>query len=318
MAVPTGTFTTYAAAGNREDLSDVIYDISPVDTPLMSNVARDTATATKHEWQTDVLASATVNAQVEGDSPDADAAVATKRFSNECMISWKVPRVTGTQRAVNTAGRRDELSYQISKRGRELKRDIETALCGLQAATVGVAASARVTAGLGPWLFTNQVQIGSGQTTPAITSGSPTTAPTAGSANSATEDHLKTCIASCWDQGGDPTVILVGSTNKQKVSKYSGIATLYRDSQGIQPATIIGAADVYVSDFGQHQVVASRFTPATNNYVLDMEYICVSYLRPIQQETLSKNGDSDRRLILAEYCLTMKNPDASGKIYTTI
>lgn len=317
MAVPGGTFTGYSAIGEREDLADVIYDISPTDTPFMSNVGRGRASATFHEWQTDSLAAAAVNSQVEGDDAAADTASPTVRLGNYTNISRKVPRVTGTLRAVDTAGRADELSYQVAKRGRELKRDIETALLGLQAADAGGAATARVVAGVASFLWDNQTALGLSATTPTVTSGAPTTAPTAGTAATISETNLKDAISDCWDDGGDPTVVMCGSFNKRTISGFSGIATLYRDSQGMQPATILGAADAYVSDFGQHQIVANRFMPAANVYVLDMEYWEVAYLRPIQQEELAKTGDSDRRMLLAEYTLCAKNPSSSAKIYTT-
>lgn len=320
MAVPSGTFTGYAAVGEREDLQDIIYDISPMDTPFMSNAGRGKASAVFHEWQTDELAAASAtNAQVEGDDYSADTASPTVRLGNYTQISAKAPRVTGTLRAVNTAGRRDELSYQIAKRGRELKRDIESALLGLQAATAGAAASARTLAGLGCWLWTNQVQKGTTATTPTVTSGAPLTAPTAGTAGTFVEADLKEAVKKCWDQGGNPTVVMTGSFNKQQASQFAGIGTQFRDVQPseVMPGSIVGAADIYVSDFGQHQIVANRFMPSNNVYVLDMEYFEVAYLRPIQQEDLAKTGDSDRKLLIAEYTLCAKEPDSSAKIYTT-
>ena len=284
MAVPAGSYQTYTAVGEREDLSDIIYDISPMDTPFMSNAARETASAVFHEWQTDSLAAASAtNAQIEGDDATTNTADPTSRLGNYTQISNKVPRVTGTLRSVATAGRADELSYQISKRGRELKRDMESTLTGNQAGTAGGAGTARSCAGLGAWLSTNQVQQGANATTPATTSGAPSAAPTA-------------------------------------ASGFSGIGTQYRDAQpngGLAPGSVIGAADIYISDFGQHQIVANRFQPAATVFALDMEYWCVAYLRPIQTEELGKTGDSDRRMIITEYTLASKNEAASGKIYTT-
>ena len=319
MAVPTGTFQAHAAIGNREDLTDIIHDISPMNTPFMSNVARSSASAVLHEWQTDSLASAANNAQVEGDDAATDTASPTTRFGNYCQLSWKVPRVSGTQRAVNSAGRRDEMSYQIAKRGRELKRDIETALTSNASGKAGDAASARGLAGIGTWLWDNVNTDGTSSTTVAVASGVPTTAPTAGTATTFTEADLKDVIKQCWDDGGDPGVVMLGSFNKQVASGFSGIGTLYRDAQpngSLRPGSIIGAADVYVSDFGQHQIVANRFMPQGDVYALDMEYWKLAYLRPIQQEDLSKTGDSDRMMILAEYTLEACNPSASGKRYT--
>lgn len=317
MAVPTNTYSEYDAVGNREDLEDVIYDISPVDTPFLSTAARMRARSTFHEWQTDALASSAVNSHLEGDDSTADTSTATSRFGNYTMISKKTPRVSGTQRAVDAAGRADEMDYQIAKRGRELKRDMETALLGTQAAVVGSEATARVLAGAACWLFNNQVKSGAASTTPTITSGAPTTAPTAGTAATFTEQNLKDAVSATWDDGGDPGIVMVNSFNKQKASAFAGIATQYRDNPQKGPATIIGSASVYVSDFGEHRIVANRFMPAANVYVLDMEYWGVAYLRPIQRESLAKTGDSDVSHILAEYTLVAKNPSSSAKIYTT-
>lgn len=317
MAVPTGTYTRYTVVGDREDLVDAVYDISPTDTPFMTNAMRGKATSTFHEWQTDTLATAANNAQVEGDDPGASTASPTTRLGNYTQISWKVPRVTGTMRALDMAGRGDEYSYQIAKRTKELKRDIETGALGNQAATTGVAASARVTAGMASWLWNNKVDLGTAGTTVVVTSGAPKTAPTASTAGAWTETNLKTVLAACWDDGGDPNVVMVGSFNKQFASGFTGIATQYRDNQQTGPAVIIGSADVYVSDFGQVSIVANRFQPAGNVYVLDMEMWAISYLRPFQKVDLSKTGDSDRCMILAEWCLEARNPASSGKIATT-
>lgn len=317
MATPSNTLTAHTAIGNREDLSDVIYDISPMDTPFMSNVARGRASAVFHEWQTHSLTAAAENRVLEGDDATTDAATTTKRFGNRCQISDKVARVSGTQRSVSSAGRADEMSFQIAARARELKRDMEKTLCGTQVATAGSLVSARATAGLAGWLFTNQVKLGTASTTVAITSGAPDTAPTAGTAAAFTSEHLNSAIALCWEQGGNPTLILMDAANKRAASGFTGIATLYRDTPPAAPATIIGAADVFVSDFGTHSLVASRFVPSDIVYALDLEYWEVSYLRPVQQRELAKTGDSDQVQILAEYCLTAKHPDASGKIYST-
>lgn len=318
MAVPTGTFQTYQAVGNREDLADVIYDISPMETPFMTNVGRGSCDATFHEWQTDALAAASAdNITIEGDDATTDTAAATSRFGNYTQLSDKVIRVASTQRAVDTAGRRDEFSYQIAKRGRELKRDIERRLCSDQAANVGTAATGRECAGIGSWLWDNQTKTAGAQTTLTVTSGAPATDPTAGSDVAFTESHLKSNIALCWNDGGDPNLILVGAIDKQRASAFSGIATQYRDNPQVGPGVIIASADIYVSDFGQHNIVASRFTETDIVYVLDTEYWEVCYLQPIQQDELAKTGHSDRRMVFAEYTLQASNPSSSGKIYST-
>jgi Family of unknown function (DUF5309) len=157
MALPTNTFATYEAIGNREDLSDVIYRIDPTDTPFMTGIEREKASAVNHEWQTQALAAAdTANAVLEGDDAATDAVTPTVRLGNICQISDKVARVTGTQRAVDHAGRDDELAYQEMLKGLELKRDMEAILVGTnQAKVTGNDTTARKTASVLSWIKTN-------------------------------------------------------------------------------------------------------------------------------------------------------------------
>ena len=318
MAAPTGTFQTYQAVGNREDLTDVITDISPMERPFSTRVRRGKASATFHEFQTDSLAAASKsNAVIDGDDATTDTATATSRYGNYCQIMDRVARVSGTQRVVNSAGRRDEMSYQVAKRGRELLRDVERRLCSDDAASAGSAALARELAGVGAWLWDNQVQKGGLATTVTVTSGAPTTDPTAGSAGTFTEANLKTAIEATWNDGGNADLILVGSFNKQRASAFGGIATQYRDNQQIGPGVIIASADIYVSDFGQHSIIASHFTENDIVYALDTEHWEVCYLRGIRQQQLAKTGDSDRRQIITEVTLEACEPKANAKIYTT-
>lgn len=316
MAVPANTTTAHSVIGNREDLADVIYDISPVDTPFLSNAMKSSASNVLHEWQTDSLRGATANRQIEGDDATATAFVATTRLSNYCQISEYTVSVSGTQRAMNHAGTADEFSYQTAKGGRTLKRDLEHALTRNQASSAGGAGTARSLASLESWLATNYVSEGTGtaQTTPGYASGTvaaPTDSTVAGTFEKAS---LDTAIQNCWTQGGDPKIVMVGPFNKTKVSGFTGIATLYKDVPGLQQATIIGAADYYVSNFGQHAIVANRFQRDETALVLDMEYLGVAFLRNMETEPLAKTGDADRTQLICEYTLEVKNEAASSKV----
>lgn len=157
MALPTNTITTYSSVGNREDLSDMIYRIDPTDTPFMSGAEKEKATAVNHEWQTQALAPAsTANAQLEGDDPSANALVPTVRLGNLCQISYKMAQVSGTQQAVDHAGRDNELAYQEMLKGLELKRDIESILVGTnQAKVAGSTSTPRRTASILSWIASN-------------------------------------------------------------------------------------------------------------------------------------------------------------------
>lgn len=219
MAQPTNTFDTYDSVGNREDLQDVIYSISPTDTPFMSAAAREQVKATTHEWQTDALdAASTSNAVIEGDDVTLDAATATVRLANKTQIMDKAVVITGTQEAVDKAGRASELAYQIAKKSKELKRDIEATLLTNQAKVTGSSSAARKFASLGSWVYSNDVFGTSG----ASPTGDGTDARTDGTQRALTEDLLKSVIKSVWNAGGSPSVLMTGPFNKQKVSGFTG------------------------------------------------------------------------------------------------
>lgn len=319
MAQPTGLTTRYAVnAAIREDLEDIIYDITPMDTYFFSNLDRVRVNSTLHEWQTDSLATVNAdNAAIEGDDMSAAAATDTTRYKNYSQISRKELVVSGTLDAVKKAGKGTELAYQMVKKGKELKRDIEAALLQNKAATAGAAASARVSASVETWIFNTQHIKASGQTTattPAPSSGIAGTAPTDGSATALTEADFKTALQVAWTNGGEINDVFVGASLKDKINAFTGIATRFRDVGSRQQAQIIGAADVYVSSFGSHNIRLSRYMRSTTVLFLDMNYWALGWLRSIGTEQIAKTGDSEKRLMLGEWTLICKNPLASTKL----
>lgn len=311
MSLPTNTFATYEAIGNREDLSDVIYRIDPTDTPFISGIEREKATAVNHEWQTQALASVdTSNAVLEGDDAVTDAATPTVRLGNICQISDKVARVSGTQQAVEHAGRDDEMAYQEMLKGLELKRDMESILCGTnQAKNTGAAATARKTASVLSWIKTNTSKSGSD---PAAADGTGTR--TDGTQRAFTEAQLKTVLQATWNSGGKPDTIMVGGFNKQVFSTFTGRATPQEDAKSKK---IVASVEVYESDFGRLKVVANRFSRSRDALVLQMDMWAVAYLpgRKMVSIPLAKTGDSERRQILSEYTLVARNEKASGGVF---
>ena len=309
MAQPTNTFDTYDSVGEREDLSDVIYSISPTDTPFISSAAKTKATAVLHEWQTDALAAAsTSNAVIEGDEATLDAVTATTRLSNSSQIMDKTVVITGTQEAVDKAGRASELAYQIAKKAKELKRDMEATITGNQAEVTGNSSTARKLGSLGAWVATNDDLSSAGS--PA-SGGLGNTARTDGTQRAFTEASLKSVIKSVWNAGGDPSMIMVGPFNKQKLSGFTGNST--RFDAGAD-ATLYTSVDVYASDFGQLQVVPNRFSRDRDAYVLDMNYWGIAFLRDFTMHELSKTGDSEKRQLLVEATLESRNEAASGMV----
>jgi hypothetical protein len=320
MAVPTGAVQSYTQAnGTFEDLSDMIYMISPQETPFLSMAKRAKATSVLHEHLTDSLANATANAQIEGDDGSAQAAIAVNRVKNYCQISTKTVIVTGTQAAVNTAGR-NELKWQLMKRSAEIKRDMEQALTGNTASSAGGASTARALAGLESWLSTNKTSLGSAA---GVTAGYATATGIVSAPTDSTEagkisfevTQLKAILRECWTQGGSPQVVMTGPVNKARISGFTGIATLYREAAATSAGTkIIGAADIFVHDFGEVRIVPNRFSRDRTVMILDMDYWAVAYLRPFSVTPLAKTGDAEKRLLSVEYTLESRNQAASGKI----
>jgi hypothetical protein len=311
MALPTNTFPTYSAIGNREDLSDMIYRIDPTDTPFMSAAEREKASAVNHEWQTQALASVnTSNAVLEGDDAVTDAVTVTVRLGNICQISDKVARVSGTQQAVEHAGRDNEMAYQEMLKGLELKRDMESILVGTnQAKNAGAAATARTTASVLSWIKTNTSKAGSD---PSAADGTGTRSD--GTQRAFTEAQLKTVLAAIWESGGKPDTIYTGSFNKQVFSTFTGRSTPMEQASSKK---IVASVDAYESDFGKLKVVPNRFQRSRDVLVLQSEMWAVAYLngRKMVSINLAKTGDSERRQILSEYNLVARNEKSSGGVF---
>jgi hypothetical protein len=314
MALPTNTFATYEAIGNREDLSDVIYRIDPTDTPFISGIEREKASAVNHEWQTQALASAGSNAQLEGDDANTNTTTATVRLGNICQISTKVARVTGTQRSVDHAGRDDELAYQEMLKGLELKRDMETIIAGANTAkNTGNDTTARTTASVLSWIKSNTSKgTAGGAADPSAADG--TGSRTDGTQIAFTEARLKTVLQSIWTNGGKPDVIMTGAFNKQVFSTFTGRATQIEPTK---QKKIIASVDAYESDFGVLKVTPNRFQRSRDVLVLWMEMWALAFLngRRMVSVPLAKTGDSDRRMLLSEYALVARNEKGSGGVF---
>ena len=310
MTIATNTFTTFAAKGIRENLANIIYNISPEETPLQSNIGKDSVQNTLYEWQTDSLQAAATNAQLEGDDITSyDPVTATVRMQNYVQISRKTVVLSATEEIVNKAGRKSELAYQLAKKGAELKRDMELVMVQSQIASAGSTSAARTTGSVLAFIKTNTDTTG---TDPSYTT-LPNSLRTDGTVRTFTETILKNVIQKTWTSGGTPKILMTGPVNKQRVSGFAGIAaTRYNIEGGAKPATIVGAADVYVSDFGNVTVVANRFQRERDALVLDPEYASVAYLRPFQQIELAKTGDAEKRLLIVEYGLKITSENAHG------
>ena len=307
-------YQTYTTIGIREDLADIIYSISPTETPFMSGVAKTKATNTLHQWQTDALAAVAANAAVEGADISYGTMSPTVLETNYTQISTKGIQVTATNEAVTSAGRNNEMAYQVAKAAKELKRDMETALLSNVAKAAGDATTARKLGGAPTWFETNvdAGASGSGAGNGAIR--------TDGTQRAFTETQLKGVLVKCYNQGGNPNMIMVNAFNKQKLSGFTGGSTRF---DAAEDRRLITSIDVYESDFGTMQVAPNRFIRGANStsakigqdaHILDMEYWAVSFLRDFSLQTPAQTADADQRFMVAEYTLESRNEKASGLI----
>jgi hypothetical protein len=315
------TVQTYGSSNSiREDLADIIYNISPTRTPFMSNAGRGKCDQTFTEWQTDSLDAADdTNARVEGADASDTAHSDTNRVGNYTQISDKVINVSGTANSVDRAGMKTVEAYLTAKRGKEIKRDMEKILLKNQAAVAGNSSTARKLAGLPAWIRTNTVTNGDVEPTMSSTNdGYPNAAWTAAGTPVApvpfTEAMLKDAISQLWSSGGECKMLMVGPYNKTVVSGFAGIAEHRVQVGKAAPTMIVGAADVYVSDFGNLSIVPNLFTDESFAHLLDPEYVSVDYLRPFKTEALAKTGDSKRKQLIVEYTLRVKQEKALATV----
>jgi hypothetical protein len=310
------TFTRFDAVGAREDLSDVIYDISPQDTPIMSSIGKTKATAVYHEWQTDALAAATTaNAAVEGADATAATLSPTTRIGNYTQIVQKTVQISGTLESVDKAGRKSEKAYQLAKASAEIKRDIEAIITANQGQSAGNSSTARKLGSLLSYIQTNTNK-GSGTTTAGEdpTTIGVSTRVDADTTRTFTETMLKDVVQQVFTSGGTPSLLVVPPALKQVVSGFTGLSQHRYNSNASGEVTILAGADLYQSDFGVISIVPNRFMRSRDALVLDPEYAALAYLRPFQTNDLAKTGDSEKTQILAELTLEVRNEAAHGII----
>jgi Family of unknown function (DUF5309) len=303
MAAPSNTFLTTAAIGNREDLSDTIYRISPTTTPILSRSSKAKATNTLHEWQTQDLAAAATNKQAEGDDASAKAVTVTVRLTNRTQISTKTVIVSGTQQAMNPAGRKDELAYQLALASAELKRDMETDLTQLDV----TATSPRQSRGLRGWIVDNVNNNGG-----TLASYTGNTGYSVGTQRAFTEAQVKDVLQKCYTAGGEPDMIMLPPAAKQTFSGFTGNATRFDKSED---AKLYASVDFYVSDFGTLEAVPNRFQAARDVFLIQSDKLAIAYLRPFATKEIAATGDAEKRELLVEYAMECRAPKAHGAIY---
>lgn len=315
MAVTANTNETYDVSTIREDLSEALASVSPLETVFMSAIGTRSIDNTFFEWSEVDLAAAATNTQIEGDVGLSNSAPTNAvRKGNYSNISAKVVEVSDTNQAVNGVANAQTVAKQVAYKLSEMKRDMEKMCLSNVAGNAGASGTARVTAGLPAFLTTNASRGtggADGTTSGSGTSGYPNAAATDGTQRAITEALLKGVIADCWDQGATPSIVLCGSSQKQTISTFTGNATRFKEAED---SKLNAAIDVYVSDFGELQIVPSRHIRSRDVFVLDPSYAEIAYLQTAKQKPLARTGLSERRLISAEWGLQITSEKAHGVV----
>jgi len=317
MSALANTTTSLVSIGNREDLEDVIYRVAPEETPFTNNVGTVKCTGVFHEWQTESLASASgTNAALEGDdSPALGAPNLTTRVGNYNQIVRKVGGVSRTEEIVKKAGRVSELNRQKTLKGLEAKRDLEMSLLGNYASNVESGGTPRHLGGFLSWLTSN-VSRGTGGSSGGFSGGVTSTA-TAGTNRTLTESLVKTVLSSIFNNAGKAIngwQAYMSASDKQVFSGFTGIASIRKDVPGDEMATIIGAADVYVSDFGNLALIPHPYGVSNQVIIVHPEMAAVGTLDGWKSVPLAQTGDAERFMIIGEKTLVMKNEKAHGVV----
>jgi hypothetical protein len=313
MAQTAGAHSSYdepiATGGNREDLSDILFDVSPTETPFITAAKKGKSTATSHDWLTDKLSAPADNANIEGDDANPEDAASRLRLSNFTQILKKHAVVTGTQeRVLKGGGIKSEMAYQVARRMKEMKRDFERACVGVSNAKVaGDDSTAREMGSFDSYLVNGYNGTGTAPT------GNGVDAPGAGTGRDMTEDLFKDALAALWEQsGGNENVMaLCGAHVRGVISGFNASSTRYVTTDDKK---LVASIDVYDGDFHTVTVTPDRYSKATSCFIIDPEYVKIADLRPASTKDLAVNGDSMRKEIVWETTLEVCDPDAHMNI----
>jgi len=312
MAQPTNTFDSYDAVGIREDLSDIITNVSPEETPFHTKSRKTTARNTLVEWQTDALRSSTTNAHIEGDETTADAMTATSRLNNRTQIFKNAVTVPDTDEGLDKAGRQREMAYQVLKIAKEQKLDIEKALFDNNAKVTGSASAARELAGAPAWMITNvDFQSGNSGANP---TGDGTDARTDdGTPTAFSQTKFDTVMQSIWENGGNPDSVYLSAFQMNKALAFTGNNNQRSNVQGGDERVIKSLA-VYVTPWGTVEFIPSRENRSRDVFIMQDDMWEIAVLRPTKNIELAKTGDSTKRQVVTELTLCAKNEAANGII----
>jgi hypothetical protein len=315
---------TFNEVGTREDLSDLITNISPTDTVFTNMLRKDKANNTLTEWQMDSLRAANTNARLEGDTAPTATFTPTVRVQAYTQIFSDSASVSGTEMSTTKAGRgKDSLAYTITKKTKEIKRDKEWAYVNQAVQAAGSTTVGRKTRGLAGWIDSNY-SIGTDADMPAFADN---TARTPDGERALTEALLKSVVQQVFSAGGDPDIIMTNPIQRQVISGFAnvGTSTSPQSTRDVGTKRLVSTISIYESDFGDMKIVANRFQDQTAGastyvanqgtvYVMESGRFADAMLRPWFVKDLPANGDFEAKQIISESALKVDSNKAHGSI----
>lgn len=320
--MPTAYLSTDKTIGQREDLTDILTNISPLKTPFISSIGRSTASGVYHEWQTDTLSDPAANAVGEGASAGPVTGGVTTRLGNRCQILQKVVSVTRTNVTTRKAGRTSEWEYQMEKRMKEMARDLEYACVYNSAQSSGevTADTARYMMGLACGGYSDATSASanvvgwlSGNNYYGTAAGGLTMV--ASGRTNLTETLFNNLMQDIWADGGDPTLIIVGGYNKRIISAFAGNGTRYTSVSNDGAKKLSSNIRIYATDFGDVNIQESHFIGVTKLAAISPEYFALAELDPLFFEELAKTGDRRLGQYIMEVTLEARAPLSGGSIF---
>lgn len=301
--MPVNTLITPSVVKIAEDVADQIYNFNPSDAPLLSMIGRRSVDNNYFEWQRDAYKTPDqTNGAIEGADASYSAQTEPTLLNNRTQIFQDTVSVSNTAERVKKYGRDSEAKRLRAKKMLELKRDQEAACIASGATVTGTDAVAPKQRGLYGFLTKDRV-IG---TSPDPTSN---TAPVAGTLTAFGEDELKAGIQSCYEFGGDGSVVLCSPAHKVRISGFSGGVQRTNEVGNKQAAVLNAAYDFYRSDFGVTKIVPNRVmagsTAGLRNtvYIVDPDKIELAVLRGFESEQLATVGDAKNWQVRTESSL---------------
>ena len=281
-------YTSYDQVGLAEDVSDIISNISPTDTPFTTMIKTEKVSARVYEYQEDTIGAGADVKLVEGADFTIGSLSPTTLRSGTTQIIGLAFDVSATADAVKTYGRAKETAYNLGKTLKLIKKHQEFAYVGQDNAAVTGSSSAAREMASATQLITNSTDAGTNAT------------------DALTEAKFLVAAQAAYTAGSEPNVFMIKPADSTIVAAFTGASGRYRNfNDGTK--TLVNVVDLYVSPFGEYKIVLNRHQLVTHAFLIDPSMWRQTVLRPISRTLLAKTSDGDKHAVVMEIGLKHSN-----------